>query len=252
MASWLIRSSPLPFIGIARPSPPRITQPPAKLFQTPKAGTRVVVFPARGWLPVGVTTATSVVNEKSFVSCTKKRGVNETSPKPELKVYKQPEKSGNNFFHVYLMGNGPKVAVRFPTQQLQPKLSMSRVEDATSGQKEYRWRASYDFQHVPAGEFVDLIVEYHSHGQSLQRGDNGTALVFPIHADTSELTAWIMMPEGKEYQSFHITRYETGKPETVENVNVVTEYLAEEFAIIAFKLLSLKSGYTYEVSWTYR
>ena len=38
----------------------------------------------------------------------------------------------------------------------------------------------------------------------------------------------------------------------VEAVQVVTEYLAEEFTIIAVKLLSLKSGYTYEVSWTYR
>ena len=142
--------------------------------------------------------------------------------------------------------------VRFPTQQLQPKLSMSRVEDVTRGQKEYRCAQSYDFQHVPAGEFVDLIVEYHSPGQYLQRGGNGTVLVFPIHADTAELTAWILMPEGKEYQSFRTIRYETGKPENVEAVKVVTEYLAEEFTIIAFKLLSLKSGYTYEVSWTYR
>ena len=169
-----------------------------------------------------------------------------------LKVFKQPENAGNNLFHVYLLGTSPKMAVRFPTQQLQPKLSMSRVEDATRGQKEYHWRASYDFQHVPAGEFVDLIVEYHSPGQYLQRGGNGTAMVFPIHADTAELTAWILMPEGKEYQSFRIVRYETGKPENVEAVKVVTEYLAEEFTIIAFKLLSLKSGYTYEVSWTYR
>src|SRR5208337_1336983 len=82
MASWLIRLSPLPFIGIPRPSPPRITQPPAGLFQKPKAGTRVVVFPARGWVPVGVTTAISVVSEKSFVSCSKKRGVNDISPNP--------------------------------------------------------------------------------------------------------------------------------------------------------------------------
>ena len=169
-----------------------------------------------------------------------------------LKVFKQPEKAGNNLFHVYLLGTSPKMGVRFPTQQLQPKLSMSRVEDATGGQKEYHWCASYDFQHVPAGEFVDLIVEYHSPGQYLQRGGNGTVLVFPIHADTAELTAWILMPEGKEYQSFRIIRYETGKPENAEAVKVVTEYLAEEFTIIAFKLLSLKSGYTYEVSWTYR
>src|SRR4029077_11766923 len=61
-----------------------------------------------------------------------------------LKVFKQPEKAGNNLFHVYLLGTSPKMAVRLPMQQLQPKLSMSRVEDATRGQKEYRWRASYD------------------------------------------------------------------------------------------------------------
>ncbi len=169
-----------------------------------------------------------------------------------LKVFKQPEKAGDSLFHVYLLGTSSEMAVRFPTQQLQPKLSMSRVEDATRGQTEYHWRASYDFQHVPVGEFVDLIVEYHSPGQYRQRGGEGTVLVFPIHADTAELTAWILMPEGKEYESFRVVRYETAKPANVEAVKVVTEYLAEEFTIIAFKLLSLKSGYTYEVSWTYR
>ena len=169
-----------------------------------------------------------------------------------LKVFKQPEKAGNNLFHVYLLGTSPRMEVRFPTQQLQPKLSMSRVEDVDPRSERISLRASYDFQHVPAGEFVDLIVEYHSPGPYLQRGGNGAVLVFPIHADTAELTAWMLMPEGKEYQSFRIIRYETGKPETVEAVKVVTEYLAEEFTIIAFKLLSLKSGYTYEVSWTYR
>jgi len=169
-----------------------------------------------------------------------------------LKVFKQPENAGSNVFHVYLVGTSPQTAVRFPPQQLQPKLCMSRTEGSTSAEKEYHWRASYDFQHVPAGEFVDLLVEYHSPGRHLRRGGNGTAMVFPIRADTAELTAWILMPEGEQYESFRIVRYETGKPEKVEAVKVVTEYLAEEFTIIAFKLLSLKAGYSYEVSWTYR
>jgi hypothetical protein len=60
------------------------------------------------------------------------------------------------------------------------------------------------------------------------------------------------MPVEKQQQSFRIVRYETGKPARVEAVNVVTEYLAEEFPIMGFKLLSLESGYTYELSWTYR
>ena len=60
------------------------------------------------------------------------------------------------------------------------------------------------------------------------------------------------MPEGKEYRTFQLIRYKTGKPETTENVKVTTEYLAEDHTILAFKLLSLKAGYTYEVTWFYR
>jgi predicted acylesterase/phospholipase RssA len=169
-----------------------------------------------------------------------------------LKVFKQTQNAGNHIFPVYLLGTSSDMAVRFPRQQLQPKLYKSSVEGSSATQRDYRWRANYDFEHVPAEEFVDLIVEYHSAGHYLQRGGNGTVMVFPIHADTAELTAWILMPEGRQYESFRIVRYATGKPETVEAVKVVTEYLAEEFSIIAFKLLSLKSGYTYEVSWIYR
>jgi hypothetical protein len=195
------------------------------------------IFDLRGWKPVKVGES----DAGSLIFCYRR-----------LKVFKQPENGGNNVFHVYLLGSSPQVAVRFPTQQLQPKLSMSRLPGANPAEKEYHWRASYDFQHVPAGEFVDLIVEYHSPGRSLQRGGNGTGIVFPIRADTAELTAWILMPEGKPYESFRIVRYPTGKPEKVEAVKVVTEYLAQEFTIIAFKLLSLEAGYSYEVSWTYK
>jgi predicted acylesterase/phospholipase RssA len=195
------------------------------------------IFDLRGWKPVkvGESDASSL-----FFSYRR------------LKVFKQPDNGGNNVFHVYLLGSSPQTSVRFPTQALQPKLSMSSLPGANPAEKEYRWRASYDFQHVPAGEFVDLVVEYHTPGRFLQRGGNGTAIVCPIRADTAEMTAWILMPEGKQYESFRIVRYPTGKPEKVEAVKVVTEYLAQEFTIIAFKLLSLDAGYSYEVSWTYR
>ena len=60
------------------------------------------------------------------------------------------------------------------------------------------------------------------------------------------------MPKGKEYRNFRVTRYETGKPDKVEAVRLVTEYLADDYSIIAFKLLALKPRYTYEVSWAYK
>ena len=67
-----------------------------------------------------------------------------------------------------------------------------------------------------------------------------------------ELTRWLLLPQGKQYRDFQLIRYETGKPETPEKVNIVTRYLAEDYTILAFKILSLKAGYTYELTWYYR
>ena len=170
-----------------------------------------------------------------------------------LKVLKQPDYAGNNPFDIHLLPTSPRMAVRFPPQQLHPKLRMCKVKSSVPDRKEKcRWRASYDFQNVPAGDFVDLIVEYQSDGEYLQHGESSTAMVYPVLVETAELTTWILMPEGKEYRNFRIIRHKTENPEKVEAVKVVTEYLAEDSTILSFKLLSLKPGYTYEVSWSYK
>ena len=66
------------------------------------------------------------------------------------------------------------------------------------------------------------------------------------------MTAWILMPQGKEYANFRVIRHKKGKRDKAEPVRVVTRYLSEDYTIIAFKLLSLSGDYDYEVSWTYR
>jgi hypothetical protein len=168
-----------------------------------------------------------------------------------LKVVKLSENEGNNLFPVRLLTTSPKTATRFPTQRLRPRLRMCEKESSVAGEEECEWEVLFDFQRVPAGELVDLIMEKHSPGQYLERGQNGAGLSFLVQADTAELTMWILMPKGKEYREFGIVRHPTGKPGKVEAVRLVTEYLADDFTIIAFKLLALKPGYTYEVSWVY-
>jgi hypothetical protein len=95
-------------------------------------------------------------------------------------------------------------------------------------------------------------VEELSPGHYLERGANGSTLSFFIQADTAELTTWILMPRTREYRGFRISRHETGKPEKTTAVRPVTEYLAEDYTILAFKLLALKSGSTYVVTWAYK
>jgi hypothetical protein len=169
-----------------------------------------------------------------------------------MKVVKQDEGPGNNLFRVHLLPTNPNTLVHFPSQQLQPKLRVSNLESSVPGREECRWEAAFDFQGVPAGEFVDLILDELSPGQYLERGQTGAAVSFLVQAETAELTMWVLMPAGREYQNFRISRHETHKSEKAEPVRVVTEYLADDYTIIAFKLLALKPGWTYVVTWIYR
>jgi predicted acylesterase/phospholipase RssA len=169
-----------------------------------------------------------------------------------LKVFKEPGPAGDRTFHIRLLPTSPLAQVRFPPQQLQPRLRRSNVGSSASGQSECHWEASFDFEKVPAGEYVDVIVEFLAPGQFVRRGEDSTTYVYEIQAETAEVTRWLLLPRGKEYRNFRIIRYKTGKPETAEAVRIVTEYLAEDSTILAYKLLSADPGYTYEVTWYYK
>lgn len=169
-----------------------------------------------------------------------------------LKVQKQPDKVAKNQFRVSVLALSPETQVRFPPQQLTPKLYSRNLESSRHGEKLVHWEVGADFRKVPAGDYVDLIYEQFSPGLFLGEGVGSNSLSFDVEAETVELTRWLLLPQGKEYRSFHLTRYKTGKPETAEDVKIATEYLAEDYTILAFKLLSLKAGYTYEITWSYR
>src|SRR5262249_2218957 len=169
-----------------------------------------------------------------------------------LKVIKKPDKAANNVFRIDALATSPKTQMRFPEQPLKPHLRMSNLESTVGDEKQCRWQVSWNFDKVPSDEWVDLIYEHYSPAVFLRRGDGSTSIAIHMQVDTAEVTRWILMPEGREYKSFRILRYETDKPQNVEVVKVVSEYLAEDSTILAYKLLSAKAGYTYEVTWFYK
>jgi hypothetical protein len=168
-----------------------------------------------------------------------------------LKVLRQPENTENTLFRMRLLPTSPLAQVRFPPQELEPRLRMSRVEGDVPGERKCLWEASADLRGVPAADYVDLIYEHLSPGEFLRHTEGSASLAVAIRAKTAELTRWILLPEGRAYRSFRLTRYKTGKPETAEAVRIITEYLSENKSILAYKLLSLEPGYTYELIWYY-
>ena len=63
---------------------------------------------------------------------------------------------------------------------------------------------------------------------------------------------WILMPEGKAYGSWLLTRRSTEKPEKIEVVTPAEQFLSSDSSIIGFELVGLKGGYTYDINWTYK
>lgn len=169
-----------------------------------------------------------------------------------LKVRRDVENLDNHSFRVSVLAISPATHVRFPPQQLKPKLYSRNLDQSGRAERQVHWEIGTDLQKVPAGESVDIIYEHHSPGLFLRDGIGSTTLKFEVEVETIELTRWLLMPKGKEYESFQIIRYKTGKPEVPKKVKVVTEFLAEDRTILAFKLLALKPGYTHEITWFYK
>jgi predicted acylesterase/phospholipase RssA len=170
-----------------------------------------------------------------------------------LKIWKLPEETaGGQVYRFDLLPVSPQTQVRFPPQEVQPKLLVSREEDPATGQKRCHWEASVDFSRVPDNDLVDVLEEHLSPGDFLEHHGGSTTLRFEPSAETAELTRWILMPQGREYKSWRLMRYEKSKPEKREPFKPATEYLATNYKILAFKLLALKPGYVYELTWFYK
>ena len=169
-----------------------------------------------------------------------------------LMVMKTAENTGNNVYRWRLLPRDPNAQFRFPHQEVPVTLHKCLdSEHPGSRNRLARWQAEFDFRNVPVGQYVNLIVEHEASGRFLEDETDNTTVPLNIRGDTAELTAWILMPEGKEYKNFKVIHRDR-KNGNVERVNLVTEYWSEDDSIIAFKLLALKAAYEYEVVWMYK
>ncbi|HTM62353.1 MAG TPA: patatin-like phospholipase family protein [Burkholderiales bacterium] len=169
-----------------------------------------------------------------------------------LKVRKDPANVLNHDFRVSVLAVASDTQVRFPIQQLKPKLYVRNVGTSPEGQLLRHFQVGADLRSLPSDDAAEIVYEHISPGRFIREAAGSVSIAFDVEAETLELSRWILMPEGREYSSFQISRYRTGEPEPSENVRLMTEYLSEDRTILAFKLLMPDPGYTYEVTWFYR
>jgi predicted acylesterase/phospholipase RssA len=114
-----------------------------------------------------------------------------------LKVVKRHDKAGNNLFSIDVLATHPKTQIRFPLQRIQPTLRMTRLESVVDGEKQCRFRATWNFEKVSPGEYVDLIYEHYSPAVFLRRENGATSVAIQMQVDTAEVTRWFLIPQGR-------------------------------------------------------
>jgi hypothetical protein len=169
-----------------------------------------------------------------------------------LRVLKNSDKSGGDVFRTVALTTHPEAQFRFPPSQYRPRLRRTYVKNSDTQEAACQFEVSLDLSKVPNGQIVDVIYEHYSRGVFLQRGENSTTVTFRSEVDAPEVTRWFLLPRGKEYRSYQIIRYETGRPGTVEVVKGLTDYMVDDPSIIGFRMASVKAGYTFEVPWIYK
>jgi hypothetical protein len=169
-----------------------------------------------------------------------------------LKLLKNSDNTGNDVFRMVEITTHPDAQFRFLPSLYQPRLRRMCVENSGTQEASCQFEVIVDLSKVPNDQVVDVIYEHYSRGAFLQGGEHFTTVAFCTEVDAPEVTRWFLLPSGKEYRSYQIVRYKTGNPRTAEVVKGHTDYMVDDPSIIAFKLASVKAGYTFEVTWIYK
>src|SRR4029079_7944714 len=230
----------------------------SRLIQGPvprwKAGTTVKAIPDAGTHDnTGFTVLQDlrIIDMRNWKPAAKGRAEAELYGYRRLKVLRQKENTTNNLFTIRVLAISPNTLVRFPAQLLPPTL-LARSLSSPDSEKFVKWLVQADFTKIPPGESVDLVYEHESPGLFVREGNGAATLSFDVEVETVELTRWLLLREATQFREYRVIRYETGKPETAEEVKAVTRYLSSDYSVLAFKLLALKPGHTYELTWFYR
>lgn len=147
---------------------------------------------------------------------------------------------------------------RWPTDQVEVRTLNNRVpatilksQDVTTvdGGPVQLFEIKFNLAKVPAHEAVDLPIEFMSSVPATGTADSAT---FYVDDETGLLSCWLLLPEGKQYQNFELLRYQSGKEGEPERVTPAYHFDTLDGQVLAFALLNVKPGFTYEARWQHR
>jgi hypothetical protein len=163
-----------------------------------------------------------------------------------LRIEKQ-ERTANRFSVRFRLSTA-QVEVRTLNTRIPSVVRLSR-NAAADGTPGYLFEVAFDLSKVPEREVLDLPIELMSREPPQGIVNKAT---FYVDDETGLLTYRLLLPEGTRYQNFDLLRYPTGTETASEFVTPANQLTMMEGRVLAFTLLNVKPGFTYEWQWEQR
>ena len=173
-----------------------------------------------------------------------------------IKVRKEVEQPGYDIFRYRFFEGNPQAQFRFPRQDLEPKLRRVCSEDIYGNREKPSnndcwWEISCDFTDVPAGEWKDILVESQIPATFLRNSLDSAHMTIEFPAQVSSVSFWILMNPKRPFRSWRVDR-QTKETAAAEALQPATEFLSDNYQILAFRLLDVQPKYRYQITWYYK
>jgi hypothetical protein len=152
-------------------------------------------------------------------------------------------------FVLHMLSPSTRVDVRTLNDRVPTTVRLHRDAALQAGKQVNVYEIAFDLSKVPAGAVVDLPLEAMLREPRPKRLQSANC---NVDADTGVLNIWVLLPEGKQLQSFDLLRTSAAKGSAPELITPASHMDTPDGDLLAFSLLSVKPGYTFECRWTHR
>ena len=160
-----------------------------------------------------------------------------------LRVGRKSESVDNAQLRIQRETADERVSISCTTQGLNPSLSRMRTADGT-----YLWELGLDFSDVPVGGQTQVNIESILSADVASETPHGGRFNFAVGTQTDLLEVWILMPEGRKYESLEVTGYSTEDSELSQVVVPHSLVEAPYGSVVTFRMFDPET-YHYECRW---
>ncbi len=161
-----------------------------------------------------------------------------------LRVRRKPASEQVSILRLQSESPDDKIALYCEQASLQPSLSRMRTDSGT-----YLWDLALDFSHVPVGSVADLNLQRRITPDTTSVVADEGRFSFSSLAETGLLEVWILLPEGRKYNSFEVSSHPIGQPELAKIVVPHSTARLAFDSIATFRIIDPLTQHRYECRW---